>query len=95
LCFPNWKDSASPEETFHKGDAILFVVQKCDPAIKKCNKTSAFCHTKTTMPKASFFLRGAKGRVEKKGRALNVGGITQAHLASRKTGKRVFKKMLK
>jgi len=47
------------------------------------------------MPKASFFLRGAKGRVEKKGRALNVGGITRAHLASRKTGKGVFKKMLK
>jgi hypothetical protein len=45
--------------------------------------------------KSIVFLRGAKGRVEKKGRALNVGGITQAHLASRKTGKGVFKKMLK
>jgi hypothetical protein len=54
-----------------------------------------FATPKRQCQKHRFFLRGAKGRVEKKGRALNVGGITQAHLASRKTGKGVFKKMLK
>jgi hypothetical protein len=37
----------------------------------------------------------AKGRVKEKGRALNAARSTQAHLGSRKTGKGVFKKMLK